>query len=144
MAFTATQILTSRAAKYRRAGGKLIPRASPSSTSPSWWTSLQKLKPDVAVFSYSDVLHTTVMHLASLCIAHDVDFELLGADKTMIQAKVPVIAITAVRQARGQEPDHPLHSNILKSSASKVVAIRHSMPLRRPRQAGLPALRGIC
>ena len=129
VAFTATQIPDIAGRKYPAVlAGKLYPQGIPIFDESELVDVIQKLKPDVAVFSYSDVLHTTVMHLASLCIAHDVDFELLGADKTMIQAKVPVIAITAVRTGAGKSQTTRYISNILKSLGKKVVAIRHPMP----------------
>jgi predicted GTPase len=129
VAFTATQIPDIAGRKYPAVlAGKLYPKGIPIFDESELVDVIQRLKPDVAVFSYSDVLHTTVMHLASLCIAHDVDFELLGADKTMLQAKVPVIAITAVRTGAGKSQTTRYISNILKSLGKKVVAIRHPMP----------------
>jgi len=129
VAFTATQIPDIAGRKYPAVlAGKLYPQGIPIFDESELVDVIQNLKPDVAVFSYSDVLHTTVMHLASLCIAHDVDFELLGADKTMIQSKVPVIAITAVRTGAGKSQTTRYISNILKSLGKKVVAIRHPMP----------------
>jgi len=129
VAFTATQIPDIAGRAYPAVlAGKLYPNGIPIFDESELVEVIRNLKPDVAVFSYSDVLHTTVMHLASLCIAHDVDFELLGADKTMIQAKVPVIAITAVRTGAGKSQTTRYISNILKSLGKKVVAIRHPMP----------------
>jgi predicted GTPase len=129
VAFTATQIPDIAGRAYPAVlAGKLYPKGIPIFDESELVDVIQRLRPDVAVFSYSDVLHTTVMHLASLCIAHGVDFELLGADKTMIQAKVPVIAVTAVRTGAGKSQTTRYISNILKSLGKKVVAIRHPMP----------------
>jgi predicted GTPase len=66
--------------------------------------------------------------MSALCIALGVDFELLGADKTMIKSKVPVIAITAVRTGAGKSQTTRYLSHILKGLGKKVVAIRHPMP----------------
>ncbi|HEY3399195.1 MAG TPA: hypothetical protein VGK03_01065, partial [Geothrix sp.] len=60
--------------------------------------------------------------------AHGCDFELLGADKTMIQSAKPVIGITAVRTGAGKSQTTRYISNILKKLGKKVVAIRHPMP----------------
>ncbi len=129
VAFTATQIPDIAGRAYpAELAGKLYPQGIPIFDESELVDVIRNLKPDVAVFSYSDVLHETVMHLASLCIAHGVDFELLGADKTMIQAKVPVIAITAVRTGAGKSQTTRYISNILKKLGKKVVAIRHPMP----------------
>lgn len=50
---------------------------------------------DRVVFAYSDVSHATVMHLASGALAPGADFELLGPNRTMLRARVPVIALSA-------------------------------------------------
>jgi len=129
VAFTATQIPDIAGRKYPAVlAGKLYPQGIPIFDENELVDVIQNLKPDVAVFSYSDVTHETVMHLASLCIALGVDFELLGADKTMIKSKVPVIAITAVRTGAGKSQTTRYISNILKGLGKKVVAIRHPMP----------------
>src|ERR1035438_8810962 len=129
VAFTATQIPDIAGRRYPAVlAGKLYPEGIPIFDESDLADVIQREKPDVAVFSYSDVTHETVMHLASLCIAHGVDFELLGADKTMIKSKVPVIAITAVRTGAGKSQTTRYISNILKKLGKKVVAIRHPMP----------------
>lgn len=129
VAFTATQIPDIAGRRYPAVlAGGLYPSGIPIFDESELVDVIRREKPDVAVFSYSDVKHETVMHLASLCIAHGVDFELLGADKTMIKSKVPVIAITAVRTGAGKSQTTRYISNILKSLGKKVVAIRHPMP----------------
>jgi predicted GTPase len=129
VAFTAAQIPDIAGRRYPAVlAGGLYPDGIPIFDEADLVEVIRREKPDVAVFSYSDVLHTTVMHLASLCIAQGVDFELLGADKTMIRSKVPVIAITAVRTGAGKSQTTRYISNILKGLGKKVVAIRHPMP----------------
>src|SRR5712691_8740061 len=56
---------------------------------------------DRVVFAYSDVVHAAVMHLASRALATGADFALLGPRQTMLQARVPVIAISAIRTGCG-------------------------------------------
>jgi predicted GTPase len=129
VAFTATQIPDIAGRRYPAVlAGGLYPSGIPIFDESELAEVIAREKPDVAVFSYSDVTHETVMHLASRCIALGVDFELLGADKTMIKAKVPVIAITAVRTGAGKSQTTRYISNILKGLGKKVVAIRHPMP----------------
>lgn len=129
VAFTATQIPDIAGRRYPAAlAGKLYPQGIPIVDEGDLVALIQREKPDAAVFSYSDVPHATVMHLASLCIAHGCDFELLGADKTMIKSSKPVIAITAVRTGAGKSQTTRYLSNILKKLGKKVVAIRHPMP----------------
>ena len=129
VAFTATQIPDIAGRRYPpELAGKLYPDGIPILDEADLPDLIRREKPDVAVFSYSDVTHATVMHLASRCIALGVDFELLGAAKTMIKSKVPVIAITAVRTGAGKSQTTRFISTILKKLGRKVVAIRHPMP----------------
>ena len=129
VAFTATQIPDIAGRRYPAVlAGKLYPSGIPIFDETELADVIQREKPDVAVFSYSDVTYDTIGHLAALCIAHGVDFELLGADKTMIKSSKPVIAITAVRTGAGKSQTTRYISNILKKLGKKVVAIRHPMP----------------
>ncbi len=128
-AFTATQIPGIEGRRYPAVlAGKLYPEGIPIFDESELVDLIRREKVEVAVFSYSDVTHATVMHLASLCIAHGCDFELLGADKTMIHSTKPVIGITAVRTGAGKSQTTRYISNILKKLGKKVVAIRHPMP----------------
>jgi predicted GTPase len=129
VAFTATQIPDIAGRAYPAVlAGKLYPAGIPIFDEAELVDVIKREKPDVAVFSYSDVKHETVMHLASLCIAMGVDFQLLGADKTMVKSTKPVIAITAVRTGAGKSQTTRYISRILKAMGKKVVAIRHPMP----------------
>lgn len=129
VAFTATQIPDIAGRKYpAELAGKLYPAGIPIFDESELVEVIKREKPDVAVFSYSDVTHMTVMHLASLCTSMGVDFELLGCDKTMVKSSKPVIAITAVRTGAGKSQTTRYISHILKSLGKKVVAIRHPMP----------------
>ncbi|MDE3245957.1 MAG: GTPase [Acidobacteriota bacterium] len=129
MAFTATQIPDIAGRRYPAVlAGKLYPSGIPIFDESELAEVIRREKPDVAVFSYSDVTYNTIGHLASQCIALGVDFELLGADKTMIKSSKPVIAITAVRTGAGKSQTTRYISNILKKMGKKVVAIRHPMP----------------
>ncbi|MGE5414474.1 MAG: GTPase, partial [Syntrophomonadaceae bacterium] len=83
---------------------------------------------DACVFSYSDVTHQHVMHLASKVIALGADFLLLGTNRTMLKARVPVIAVTAVRTGAGKSQTTRYLSRILKRLGKRVVAVRHPMP----------------
>jgi len=129
VAFTATQIPDIAGRKYPAVlAGGLYPEGIPIFDESELSAVIARLKPDVAVFSYSDVTHEHIGHVASLCIALGVDFELLGADKTMIRSTKPVIAITAVRTGAGKSQTTRYISSILKKLGKKVVAIRHPMP----------------
>lgn len=89
---------------------------------------IKERKIDTCVFAYSDVLHTTVMNLASLANANGADFKLLSMDKTMLTTDKPVISITAVRTGVGKSQTSRYITGILKEMGKKVVAMRHPMP----------------
>jgi len=80
------------------------------------------------VFAYSDVTHVHVMHLASRALAAGADFVLLGPARTMLQASVPVIAVSAVRTGCGKSQTARWISQRLRSRGLRVAVIRHPMP----------------
>ena len=83
---------------------------------------------DVAVFSYSDVAYPTLMHLASRALAAGADFWLLGAERTQLRAKVPVISVCAVRTGCGKSPVSRRIATELRSLGWNPVVVRHPMP----------------
>jgi predicted GTPase len=83
---------------------------------------------DQVVFAYSDLPHAEVMHLASRALVAGADFLLLGPDHTMLQAKVPVIAISAVRTGCGKSQTTRWLSKLLRQKGLQVAVIRHPMP----------------
>jgi predicted GTPase len=68
------------------------------------------------------------MHKASIVLANGADFRLMGPKTTMLKAKVPVIAVCAVRTGSGKSQTSRQVGKILKSKGLNVVAIRHPMP----------------
>jgi predicted GTPase len=89
---------------------------------------IRELNVDDVVFSYSDVSHEYVMHEASEVIAAGANFVLLGPDATMIDAKIPVVAVTAVRTGVGKSQTTRAIAGALREAGKRVVAIRHPMP----------------
>jgi len=83
---------------------------------------------DAVAFSYSDITHETVMHAASRVLAAGADFVLLGPRRTMIEAKVPVIAVTAVRTGCGKSQVARWLSARLREKGIGTAVIRHPMP----------------
>ncbi len=129
VAFTATQIPGIAGRRYPPAlAGSLYPNGIPIVPEEDLARLIRDERIDVSVFSYSDVPHVQVMHVASLCIAEGSDFELLSARRTMLRSKVPVIAVTAVRTGAGKSQTTRYISEILKRLGKRVVAIRHPMP----------------
>ena len=83
---------------------------------------------DQVVFSYSDVSHQTVMHAASMVLASGADFVLLGSARTMIDASIPVIAVSAVRTGCGKSPTARWIASRLRNKGLRVAVLRHPMP----------------
>ncbi len=83
---------------------------------------------DQVVFAYSDVTHARVMHTASVVLSSGADFVLLGPARTMLPAKVPVIATSAVRTGCGKSQTTRWLSGLLKKQGLKIAVIRHPMP----------------
>jgi len=80
------------------------------------------------VFAYSDVSHEHVMHLASRALAAGADFVLLGPDRTMLAAAVPVIAISAIRTGCGKSQIARWLGRRLRARGRRVAVLRHPMP----------------
>ncbi len=129
VAFTATQIPGIAGRRYPAVlAGARYPDGIPIVAEDDLARLIREEKVDTCVFSYSDVTHEHVMHLASRCIALGADFLLLSARRTMLPAKVPVVAVTAVRTGAGKSQTTRYLSTILKKLGKKVVAVRHPMP----------------
>ena len=80
------------------------------------------------VFAYSDVPHATVMHAGSRALACGADFVLLGPDRTMLTARVPVIAISAIRTGCGKSQVARWLGGWLRERGYRVAVLRHPMP----------------
>ncbi|OGP54506.1 MAG: GTPase, partial [Deltaproteobacteria bacterium RBG_13_52_11b] len=78
-------------------------------------------------FSYSDVSHLEVMRKASLSLAAGKDFVLLGPEATMIQSRIPVVSVCAVRTGCGKSVITRKLASIFKRRRLKVSVIRHPM-----------------
>lgn len=83
---------------------------------------------DEVVFSYSDVSHEHVMHLASRALACGADYRLLGPKSTELKSTRPVVAICAVRTGSGKSQTTRRVARVLQDAGLRVVAIRHPMP----------------
>jgi len=80
------------------------------------------------VLSYSDLRHTTVMHLASRALAAGAGFRLLAPEQTMLPSRRPVIAITAVRTGAGKSQVARYVARVLAAAGRRTVVVRHPMP----------------
>jgi predicted GTPase len=68
------------------------------------------------------------MERASAVMATGADFRLLGPQETMLPAKVPVVAVVAVRTGCGKSQTARKICRLLNEAGLSVVAIRHPMP----------------
>jgi predicted GTPase len=83
---------------------------------------------DDAVFSYSDIAHMDVMHLASRVVAAGANFVLAGKARTQLKSRLPVISICAVRTGCGKSPATRRVAKLLCEKGWSPVVIRHPMP----------------
>jgi len=129
IAFTATQIPDIAGRRYppELAGG-LYPDGIPIFEEKDMEALVARHGIDAVVFSYSDVSHQTVMHLASRVVAADADFWLLGTKHTQIKSIVPVVSVCAVRTGCGKSPTSRMVAGELRNLGCRPVVIRHPMP----------------
>jgi len=129
VAFTATQIPNIDGRKYpAKLAGKMYPRGIPIYSEHDLPRLIEKLKVDEVIFSYSDVPFQYVMERASVVMARGADFKVLGTRDTMLNARVPVVAVVAARTGSGKSQTSRKVSKILRGMGKRVVAVRHPMP----------------
>ncbi|MCI0399181.1 MAG: GTPase, partial [Chloroflexi bacterium] len=130
MAFTATQIPNIEGRRYpAELAGRFYPGGIPIYPEADLSQLIREHQIDQVIFSYSDVSHEYVMHLASQVLAAGADFRLLGPRRTMLKAGKPVVSIGAVRTGSGKSQTSRRVVRLLKELGyEKVVAVRHPMP----------------
>jgi len=129
VAFTATQIPDIAGRRYPpELAGCLYPEGIPILEEKDLEKLVAEYEIDAVVFSYSDVSHQNLMHLASRAVAADADFWFLGTEHTQIKSSVPVISVCAVRTGCGKSPVSRLVAEELRGLGRKPVVIRHPMP----------------
>ena len=129
IAFTAAQIPGIAGRRYPAVlAGPLYPDGIAIVQETELETLIHTQEIDQIVFAYSDLAHAELMHLASRALAAGADFTLLGPQRTMIAAGVPVIAVSAVRTGCGKSPVSRWLSRELRSRGLRVAVVRHPMP----------------
>lgn len=129
VAFTATQIPFIDDRTYPAAlAGTRYPAGIPIHDESEMPSLVRSLAVDEVVFAYSDVSHEHVMHAASIALACGADFTLLGPERTMLDARVPVVAVCAVRTGSGKSQTTRAIADFLRREGKRVVAVRHPMP----------------
>ncbi len=129
VAFTATQIPNIANRTYPpELAGQLYPQGGPILPEAALPSLIREQGVEEVVFSYSDVSHEQVMRLASQVLASGASFRLVSPQETMLQARVPVIAVCAVRSGAGKSPASRAIVRILRGWGHRVVIVRHPMP----------------
>ena len=129
IAFTAAQIPDIAGRRYPASlAGPCYPDGIPIHDESELDSLCRRENIDQVVFAYSDVSHALVMHKASIVLAAGADFVMLGPERTMLKAKVPVISVCAVRTGCGKSQTTRWLSKLLKQHGLKVAIIRHPMP----------------
>jgi predicted GTPase len=127
--FTATQIPNIAERKYpSELAGELYPEGIPIFDEKNLEELIEEHEIDEVYFSYSDVSHEYVMHLASRAQAVGASFVLLGPRETMLKSEKKIIAVTAVRTGAGKSTLTRAIAEKLKARDKKFVVIRHPMP----------------
>jgi predicted GTPase len=126
--FTATQIpdIVDRRYPPELAGG-LYPDGIPIFPEDELESLIDRLAVDYVLFSYSDVTHEHVMHLASRAVAAGAAFGVPGA-AALVRSTKPVVSITATRTGTGKSQTSRQIRSILAAAGVRVAAIRHPMP----------------
>jgi len=131
VAFTATQIPGIDSRTYPAAiAGALYPDGIPIVPECELTQLIREKDIAKVVFAYSDVAHLDVMHKASAVLAAGADFELIGAERTMLPSSKPVISICAVRTGVGKSGISRYVWELLDEHGLRGVDIRHPMPYR--------------
>lgn len=129
VAFTAAQISGIANRRYPAVlAGSLYPDGIPIVAETELESLCRREQIDTVVFAYSDLTHAEVMHLASRAMVAGADFLLLGPERTMLTAQVPVIAVSAVRTGCGKSQTTRWLSKLLREKGLRVAVIRHPMP----------------
>jgi len=89
---------------------------------------IRELDVDEVAFSYSDVSHGYVMGKASQVMAAGASFVLPGPRDTMLTARVPVVAVCAVRTGCGKSQTSRRVCQAIRESGLTPVVVRHPMP----------------
>lgn len=129
VAFTATQIPN---IEKRRYPAELAGPLYPDGIRIEHEENLEKIIADEyvddVVFSYSDVSHEQVCHVAARATSCGAGFRMLAPRATMIESTKPVVSVCAVRTGAGKSPTSRKVVQILASLGKRVVAVRHPMP----------------
>ncbi|MEM4285581.1 MAG: hypothetical protein QXR25_07505 [Candidatus Nitrosocaldus sp.] len=132
VAFTAAQIPYIENRVYPpELAGSLYPQGIPIYPEHMLEALIEQYNIDDVFFSYSDVSHEHVMHIASRVLAAGASFTLLGARDTQLIARKPVIAVVATRTGAGKSTITRLVADVVRDNGLKPIIVRHPMPYGR-------------
>jgi predicted GTPase len=128
VAFTATQVPGIDRRRYPASlAGPRYPDGIPIVPEAELEALCRRERVDTVVFAYSDVSHEEVMHVASRALAAGCSFDLPGPRATMLAARRPVVAISAVRTGCGKSQTARHLAAALKARGLRVAVTRHPM-----------------
>jgi predicted GTPase len=129
VAFTATQIPNIDGRHYPpELAGAAYPEGIPIVPEEQLEELIAEREVDQVVFSYSDVTHQLVMHVASRALAAGASFTLLSPRETMLTSTKPSVAICAVRTGSGKSQTTRRVAEIMREAGKRVAVLRHPMP----------------
>jgi predicted GTPase len=129
VAFTATQIPNIAGRRYPpELAGELYPDGIPIHPEGDLERLVQDERIDEVVFSYSDVTHEHVMHVASRALAAGAGFRLLAPAETQLVAGKPVVSVCAARTGSGKSQTSRHVAGLLRAAGRRVAVLRHPMP----------------
>lgn len=129
VAFTAAQIPGISGRRYPASlAGPRYPEGIPILAEAELERIVRERDAQAVVLAYSDLAHEEAMHLASRALACGADFHLLGPGRTMLEASLPVIAVSAVRTGAGKSPLARWLSRRLRARGLRAAVVRHPMP----------------
>jgi len=128
VAFTATQVPGIEARRYPPSlAGPRYPQGIPIVSEAELDALCRREQVDTVIFAYSDVSHLEVMHVASRALATGCSFAILGPRATMLAARKPVVAVSAVRTGCGKSQTARHLAGALKGRGLRVAVTRHPM-----------------
>jgi predicted GTPase len=129
VAFTAAQIPGIANRRYPpELAGSQYPGGIPIVDESELEALIRRERVDTVIFSYSDVRHEDVMHLASRALAAGADFLLVAPAHTQLAAARPVIAIDAVRTGAGKSQTTRHIAELARARGLRLAVVRHPMP----------------
>jgi predicted GTPase len=129
VAFTATQIPNIHGRVYPAAlAGDRYPRGIAIVPESDLEHTIRSRDVHEVLFSYSDVSHEHVMHVASRSLAAGADFSLAAPARTQLRSTKPVAAVCAVRTGSGKSQTTRRVAGLLRDAGKRVAVLRHPMP----------------